>query len=40
MSLRAQYLASLKMREVEEFFDLVFYRPLAFLFVKAIYRTA
>ncbi len=39
MSLRAQYLASLKMREVEEFFDLVFYRPLAFLFVKAIYRT-
>lgn len=37
--LREEYQSSLKMREVEEFFDLVFYRPLAFLFVKAIYAT-
>jgi phosphatidylglycerophosphate synthase len=35
-----EYLASLKMKEVEEFFDLVLYRPLAFLFVKAIYGTS
>jgi len=35
-----EYLSSLKMREVEEFFDLTFYRPLAFLFVKAIYNTS
>jgi len=34
-----EYLASLKMKEVEEFFDLSFYRPLAFLFVKSIYST-
>ena len=27
------------MVEVEEFFDLVFYRPLAYLLVKSIYRT-
>lgn len=39
MSLRREFLASLKMREVEEFFDLWFYRPLAFLFVKAVYPT-
>jgi phosphatidylglycerophosphate synthase len=39
VTLLDQYRASLKMREVEEFFDLVFYRPLAFLFVKAIYNT-
>ncbi|MDT8324097.1 MAG: CDP-alcohol phosphatidyltransferase family protein, partial [Bacteroidota bacterium] len=40
MKLLDEYLSSLKMKEVEEFFDLVFYRPLAFLFVKAIYGTS
>ncbi|MBN1448060.1 MAG: CDP-alcohol phosphatidyltransferase family protein [Bacteroidetes bacterium] len=39
MKLLDEYRASLKMREVEEFFDLYFYRPLAFAFVKGIYRT-
>jgi phosphatidylglycerophosphate synthase len=34
-----EYKGSLKMIEVEEIFDLIFYRPLAFLFVKLIYRT-
>lgn len=33
------YKKSLKLLEVEEFFDLTFYRPLAFLFVKLIYNT-
>ena len=28
------------MLEVEEVFDLIFYRPLAFIFVKTIYRTS
>jgi phosphatidylglycerophosphate synthase len=34
-----EYKDSLKMAEVEEIIDLIFYRPLAFLFVKSIYRT-
>lgn len=34
-----EYRRSLKLPEVEEIFDLYFYRPLAFAFVKAIYRT-
>lgn len=34
-----EYKSSLKLIEVEEVFDLVFYRPLAFLFVKLIYST-
>lgn len=33
-----EYKRSLKMPEAEEFFDLLFYRPVAFLFVKFIYR--
>lgn len=40
MKLLEEYRASLKMREVEEVFDLYFYRPLAFAFVKAIYSTS
>lgn len=39
MTLLAEYKRSLKLREVEEIFDLYFYRPLAFALVKAIYRT-
>ena len=34
-----QYKQSLKVIEAEETFDLIIYRPLAFLFVKATYRT-
>jgi len=34
-----EYRASLKMIEVEELLDLLFYRPLAFFFIKLIYRT-
>ena len=34
-----EYFRLLKKVEAEEVLDLVFYRPLAFLFVKAIYRT-
>lgn len=37
MSLYSQYKASLKAVEVEEIFDLIIYRPLAFLFVKATF---
>ncbi|NOS86341.1 MAG: CDP-alcohol phosphatidyltransferase family protein [Ignavibacteria bacterium] len=37
MSLYSQYKSSLKAIEVEEIFDLILYRPLAFLFVKATY---
>ncbi|HWA07348.1 MAG TPA: CDP-alcohol phosphatidyltransferase family protein [Ignavibacteria bacterium] len=37
MSLYSQYKSSLKAIEVEEIFDLIVYRPLAFLFVKATY---
>jgi len=39
MSWFDDYKKSLKMTEVEEIFDLFFYRPLAFLLVKLIYRT-
>ena len=39
MSLFKEYKASLKAVEVEEIFDLIVYRPLAFLFVKATYST-
>jgi len=33
-----EYRRSLKMPKAEELLDLLFYRPIAFLFVKAIYR--
>ena len=33
-----EYKKSLKMPEAEEFLDLLFYRPLAFGFVKAVYK--
>jgi len=39
MSLYIEYKKSLKMIEIEEFFDLFFYRPLAFILVKIIYPT-
>lgn len=39
MSLFNEYKASLKAVEVEEIFDLIVYRPLAFLFVKATFKT-
>lgn len=39
MSWYTEYKKSLKMTEIEEFFDLFFYRPLAFILVKIIYRT-
>jgi hypothetical protein len=39
MSLFQEYKNSLKKIEVEEAFDLYFYRPLAFLLVKLIYNT-
>ncbi len=39
MGLFQQYKASLKVVEIEEVFDLILYRPLAFLFVKATYST-
>jgi phosphatidylglycerophosphate synthase len=39
LSLYSQYKSSLKAVEVEEVFDLILYRPLAFLFVKATYST-
>ncbi len=39
MILIQEYKNSLKKIEVEEIFDLYFYRPLAFLLVKAIYPT-
>lgn len=34
-----EYKKSLKMAEVEEYIDLIFYRPLAFLLVKLIYNS-
>ena len=40
MNLSHEYKISLKKIEVEEIFDLYFYRPLAFLLVKAIYITS
>ncbi len=39
MSWLAEYKKSLKMPEVEDVFDLVFYRPLAFQLVKLIFPT-
>lgn len=39
MSWLKEYKSSLKLLEVEELLDLIFYRPLAFVFVKAIYPT-
>jgi phosphatidylglycerophosphate synthase len=39
MNILEEYKKSLKLKEVEEIFDLFFYRPLAFLFVKSVYRT-
>ncbi len=39
MSLLKAYKSSLKLIEVEEVIELVFYRPLAFLFVRLIYST-
>lgn len=35
----SEYKNALKMLEVEEVFDLIFYRPLAFLLVKIVYPT-
>ncbi len=39
MNLLTEYKKTLKLLEVEEIFDLFFYRPLAFAFVKLIYNT-
>jgi phosphatidylglycerophosphate synthase len=39
MNWAEEYKKSLKMREVEEVFDLYIYRPLAFLLVRAVYKT-
>ncbi len=39
MSLLTEYRTSLKAIEVEELLDLVFFRPIAFVFVLAVYRT-
>lgn len=39
MSVLSEYKRSLKLVEVEEILDLLFYRPLAFVLVKAIYPT-
>lgn len=39
MSWYTEYKESLKLKEVEEVFDLLFYRPLAFLLVKSVYQT-
>jgi len=39
VSLLKEYRSSLKALEVEEWLDLLFFRPLAFVFVKAVYRT-
>lgn len=40
MSIITQYRSSLKVTEAEELVDLIFFRPLAFLFVKLIYKTS
>ena len=40
MSIIQEYYSCLKKTEVEEIFDLIFYRPLAFLLVKAIYNSS
>jgi phosphatidylglycerophosphate synthase len=39
MNIREEYKQSLKMLEVEEFLDLILYRPLALVFVRIVYRT-
>jgi hypothetical protein len=39
LPLLAEYKKSLKLLEVEELFDLLLYRPLAFIFVKGMART-
>ncbi len=39
MTLFEEYKNTLKMLEVEEVLDLIFYRPLAFIFVKSILKT-
>jgi hypothetical protein len=39
MPLLAEYRSSLKLLEVEEIFDLVLYRPIAFVLVKGLART-
>jgi hypothetical protein len=39
MNFYSEYKQSLKMREVEEVIDLIFYRPIAFLLIKIIYNT-
>ena len=39
MSVFREYIGSLKMAEVEETLDLILYRPVAYLFVKAVHRT-
>lgn len=39
MSLLSEYFKSLKAIDVEEVLDLIFFRPLAFVFVKAVYKT-
>jgi phosphatidylglycerophosphate synthase len=39
MNWAEEYRKSLKMKEVEEIFDLIFYRPIAFLLVRAVYNT-
>ena len=38
MSILEEYRRSLKSTEAEEFIDLVFFRPVAYFFVRAIYR--
>jgi hypothetical protein len=40
MNWSEEYKKSLKMREVEEVFDLFIYRPLAFLLVRVVYKTS
>ena len=39
MGLVDDYRRSLKLPEAEELLDLAFYRPLAYAFVRAVYRT-
>jgi phosphatidylglycerophosphate synthase len=39
LSILSDYKRSLKLIEVEELIDLYFYRPLAYVLVKAVYRT-
>src|SRR5436309_2404857 len=39
MNIREEYKKSLKMLEVEEFLDLILYRPLALVFVRCVYKT-